>query len=525
LTLDPPQNREGQESLTGEALPVSMQPGDALQAGSLVHDGTLVVRTTQSAANSAPARIAALTQQAAANRPRLELFLDRLTSRWSAVVLAALAASFVALAAAGVPLWGATGALYRCLALLTACAPCALVVCPLAYVCAMAVLTRHGVLLKGSHVIDLVRQVRTVALDKTGTVSQGRLRCLEARAADLGAGEADGRAALAAAAALSLRSQHPVSAAVLQRHHESREGGAALPELAGFGVVAGYGVWGRREGGEEVLFGSLDYVSFALGREQRDALRAAVEAQGAGRIVSVVLEGAGVVAAAQAGVDGGAAAEAARDVRATVFAFADVAEADSKAALAWLRRHGRGVLLLTGDNVRSAAAMAAEVGISEAELRGGLSPQDKAACVAEEQAAGRVVMMVGDGINDGPALGAADVGVAVASSTESAMTAAASAVIVRGGAGSGGADSFRGAVGAVALIVHVAWATRRVVVQNVAIALGAIVLAAVPAAQGLVPLWATVLVHEGSTVLVALNCTRILALRHPLRGAVTGFGS
>ena len=526
------------EHITGEASPRAARPGASLPAGALSHDGALVLRATAPAAASAPARIAALAAAAQASKPRLTAWLDGFGSRYARWVLGATAASFLVLLAAGVPLTAPPGAVgpagrgaaVRAMALLTAASPCALAVAPLAYVSAIAAASRRGALLKGGAVLDALLRVRTVALDKTGTLTTGRLSCVGAVEVGGGGPRAASHplllappppTALALAAALALRSTHPVSAALASA--AAKVGVAAAPSsaISAFESVPGCGVRARLERGggggapsahATVLLGSPEWVAASLPAPSAAALLAtgsALESQALTVSALAVLDDRGGGGGGGGGEGAGASPTPPPSLLAA-FAFSDGVRSRSAAAVRALKAGGRPtggtppltLLVLTGDNAASAGRVARELGLDPArDVRAGLSPGGKVDAIAAARAAGTGgVLMVGDGVNDAPALAAADVGAAIAGAPGEGATAAAADLLLLGGAG----------VATLPALLRLAAGTRAVLVQNLVIA-GAGVCALAPAAvAGVLPLWAAVLLHEGGTVLVALNSLRPL---------------
>lgn len=487
------------------------QPGSTAFSGGQVLDGVLVLRTTAAAADSTAARIASVTAQALQQRAPVETTLARITRRWSEAVIAGTAATFAALVAFGVPVWGQHGAVYRSLGLLTASAPCALLLVPLVFVCAVAVLSRHGIVVKGSHLFDALLKVKYVALDKTGTLSRGHLSCTAVRTVERAGGAT--LVPLEAAAALSLRGRHPVCAAVLTHFSDAAQAEAtekpltvdSVPTVRDFSVQPGAGMSGVIDDAA-VRFGSVDFVEPLLTESQKAKVQRAVKRAGSNAVHSVLVE--------FDTVDGSAREEVGAVRAVTLFVFTDQPKADSQVAIAKLRSMGLAVGVYTGDNASSAAAMASQIGVAADEVHAGLAPEEKAALVKERQAFGQQVLMAGDGINDAPALAQADVGVALADGMETATAGVAGVVLLQHGQQGEEYQSAKGAsIQRIALLLRTAQAVRSVVAQNLVIAFGSMVMGGLPAVSGLAPLWLAVLVHEGSTVLVALNSCRLLLLK------------
>ena len=504
------------QHITGEALPVSKGPGDALPAGAQNHDGVLVIESTKVATESTPATIARLTAAAQANRPVLQNRLLKYKTPYSKLVLLCSAVVAAGLPALGVPVLGPQGSIYRAAVFLTAAAPCALVMSPMPYVAAIAVLSRRGVLIRGGKILDALGVCRTVALDKTGTLTTGNLVCSEIfPLAGDGGGAPRGTdlEALAVAAALSRRGNHPVSKAVVTRADALERRGAlgVRPvDIDGYKVIPGSGVEGVATGGARglagvpVRFGSVPYIASLLPEGPAARVTATVAARGGSQTFSALLIG-----------DPDGAGAAAPDVR--FFQFSDKVRSKSQAAVerirgaAWRRRRGRlgpaggagkdaiDVMMLTGDNAQSAEKVARAMAIDL--VHAGLSPEAKLKLVERARGRGKgSIVMVGDGINDAPALASADVGVAIAPTPNAAAASAADVILL----------SERENISALPYVLEVAEKTKALLTQNVVLAGVSILGTALPAIWGVVPLWAAVLMHEGSTLLVALNSLRML---------------
>ena len=518
------------EHITGEALPSLRKPGDDVPAGALSHDGILALRATRVADDSTPARIARLARDAQAQRPQLRAWLDNFGEWYSKAVIAGTIVAFAVMVGSGVPIVGSLGAergaLYRAMGLLTVASPCALVMVPLAYVSAIAAVASRGVLLKGGRVLDALDRCRAVGVDKTGTLTTGRLAVKSLMRISSESHVLNESAVLAAAAALSIRSSHPVSDAVVE---ESLAKGVehSTVKVSDFNLVAGGGVKAvvslktlpdknRNTNGSspfssslpsssshvqyQAYFGSLDYVGPELSLAEMDEVRTKTAEQGSSTVSVLVLK----PIEPTAGEAGSAV---------WVFTLEDSLRSVSSAAIAALQQgswagfgpsSGRActVTMLTGDNKASAARIAGQLGITN--VMSGLSPEDKLREVAALRvAAGTArggVIMVGDGLNDAAALAAADVGIAIASTSIAAATLAADAVVINESSG----------MAAVPFLLRVARATRYVIAQNLALAAGSILVLAGPTVLGIMPLWLAVMLHEGSTLLVALNSLRLL---------------
>lgn len=367
------------EHLTGESLPLSKVPGDEVPAGALDNDGLLVIRTTRTSADSTPARIASLTAAAQSRRPNVQRLIDTIGDRYSAAVLGA-SILFMALGPLfGLQLLGPGGAMYRAMGFLSAAAPCAVVMAPLAYVAAIGTCAQRGALVRGGLTIDALADVGCIALDKTGTLTTGilRLNTIErfcdghTAASSVGSPASEPRA-FAVAFALAQRSLHPVSRAIVAA---AADLSGSLPAVSvdGFRVVHGSGVEatvtiaGEREP-VFVRFGSVNFVAELCKPADAEGLRAKALAGNRTDVLSALaLQGAG--RAAREGE--GACTECGDDL--TLFTFSDTVRARSAAAIESLREavwqaSGRDppkILMLTGDNDASARSVASRLGIPQ----------------------------------------------------------------------------------------------------------------------------------------------------------------
>jgi len=368
--------------LTGEAMPVPKAPGSAVTGGSLNGEGLVVVEVRASGAQSVLAHIIALVQDAQAGKAPVQRLVDRVAAVFVPVVLGIGLVTLLAWLALGAPL---EDALQHAVAVLVIACPCALgLATPAAIMAGTGVAARHGILIRDAQALEVAHRVQAVAFDKTGTLTEGRPRLQFVAPAD-GQSEA---AVLALAAALQAGSEHPLAKAVLQA---ARERGVAWSQALELQAVTGRGVQGTVQGAVWRL-GSLRWMD-GLGVSLA-ALRPAVQrALDQGASVSVLAR------------EGGEAI--------AVLAFGDEPKAGARDALARLRARGLQLALVSGDNRAAAQAMAARIGLRPDEVMAEVLPADKAAAIRALQAGGRVVAMVGDGVNDAPALAAADVGLAM----------------------------------------------------------------------------------------------------------------
>ena len=380
-----------QSMLTGESVPVEVGPGDAVAGATVNTSGRLVVEATRVGASTALAQIARLVADAQAGKAPVQRLADRVSAVFVPIVIAISALTLVGWLLIG----GAatTAAFTAAVAVIVIACPCALgLATPTALMVGTGRGAQLGIVIKGPEVLEQTRQVTTIVLDKTGTLTEGKM----AVSAVVPAAGVDEEELLRLAAGAEDASEHPIARAVAAY---GRDRLGTLPEVESFSARAGLGVEAVVDG-HAVVVGRPSLLA-DWGVHLPDGLTAEVARLEAG--------GSTVVAVAADGAAKG------------LIAVADRIKATSRQAVAELRALGLTPVLLTGDNERTARAVAAEVGIDR--VLAGVLPEDKAAEVARLQEAGEVVAMVGDGVNDAPALAKADLGLSIGTGTDVAIEA------------------------------------------------------------------------------------------------------
>ncbi|MBB3595286.1 Cd2+/Zn2+-exporting ATPase [Rhizobium sp. BK529] len=451
--------------VTGESTPVRKGAGETVFAGTVNGDAALRVRVTAAAEDNTIARVVKLVEEAQESKAPTERFIDRFSRYYTpgVVVVAALVAVLPPLLMGAA--WGEW--IYKGLAILLIGCPCALVIStPAAIAASLSAGARRGLLMKGGAVLESLGKVTAVAFDKTGTLTEGKPQVTDIIA--YGRSEAQ---VLSRAAVLEQGSSHPLALAILNR---AKADGVPVPPAFEVEALPGKGMTGK-VGGEV-----LDLLSPPAARE-RGALNAEQDEQvaalnGVGKSVSVLL------------VDG---------VAGGLIAMRDEPREDAKSGLVTLKAAGVRAIMLTGDNKRTAAAVAGDLGI---DWRGELLPQDKQRIVGELKKEGLFVAKVGDGINDAPALAAADVGIAMGGATDVALETADAAVL-------------HGRVGDVARMIELSKRTMRNIMQNISMALGLKAVFLITTIAGITGLWPAILADTGATVLVTMNALRLLQIK------------
>ncbi len=456
--------------LTGESMPFLKKEGDSVPAGGKNMDGALEIRVTHTSADSTLAKIIQLVTQAQDAKPKLQQWFDNLSKRYATTII--FLAAFVAVSFPfffNMPYLGNEGSIYRGVAFLIAASPCALIIAiPIAYLSALSVSARNGVLLKGGVTLDALYRVKKIAFDKTGTLTTGDLKWVKAETISK---KPLPKEALAVAYTMEINAVHPVAKAI-QKQGEKEQ--VKRVDVESFKSVPGYGLEGFYEG-SKVFIGNPEFLKDHLSKEVFDQMTYAVRQEKAkGYLIAVMLFRGEVI----------------------LFVLEDTLRQGVKNTLSHLQKDlGLKLAMLTGDHKESAEKVAKELHLDEfyAELK----PEDKLRLV-EEFSKNEALAFVGDGVNDAPALARASVGIGMGKGGSRAAVDAADVVLLQ--------DS----IDKLDWLFEKAKATRHVVTQNLTLATLAIFAAAIPALGGWIPLWVAVVMHEGGTVLVGLNGLRLL---------------
>ena len=455
-----------QAPVTGESLPVDKAAGDTVYAGTLNQTGVLEVRVTAGARDTQLARIIHAVEQAQSERAPTQAFIDRFAAVYTpAVFVLALAVALLGPWLAG---WTWLTAIYKALVLLVIACPCALVIAtPVTIVSALANAARRGVLVKGGVYLEEARRLKAVALDKTGTLTLGKPVLV---AHELLSNQELKATVLSAAAALSAHSAHPVSQAIAQGLAAQ---GVAAGNVEHFVDQPGHGVEGVVGGQRLRLISQRAAEALGLGSALLTERLAAHQAQG--RSVSLLASDTAVLA---------------------LFAVADTVKDHAPEAVRELHALGVQTVMLSGDHPAAAQAVAGTAGVAEA--HGQLLPGDKLARIAELQARLGPTAMVGDGINDAPALAAADIGIAMGSAGTDIAMEAADVVVMN--------DDLRRLPG----LIRLSRRTHGVLWQNIVLALGIKAAFLGLALAGLATMWMAVFADMGASLIVVANGLRML---------------
>ncbi|KAG8384328.1 hypothetical protein BUALT_Bualt04G0106800 [Buddleja alternifolia] len=489
------------EHLTGEVKPVEKNVGDSIPGGARNLDGMMIVKAKKTWKESMLSRIVQLTEEAQQSKPKLQRWLDKFGEQYSKAVI--VLSAMIALMGPLLFKWPffstsvCRGSVYRALGLMVAASPCALAVAPLAYATAISACARKGILLKGGHVLDALASCQTIAFDKTGTLTTGEFMCkaIEPIHGHVSNNENEiasccvpscEKEALAVAAAMEKGTTHPIGRAVVD-HSVGKD----LPSVSieNFENLPGRGLFATISsiepgfGGGKPLKASIGSVEYITSLFNSDGESKRIEE---------------AFSTSSYGGDFVRAALSVNNKKVTLFHFEDKPRAGSSDVIKSLQDEGNlRIMMLTGDHELSAWRVANAVGIKEVHCS--LKPEDKLYHVTSiSRDTGGGLIMVGDGINDAPALAASTVGIVLAERASATAIAVADVMLLQ--------DNISG----VPFCVAKSRQTTSLVKQNVALALSSILLASFTSVLGFLPLWLTVLLHEGGTLLVCLNSIRAL---------------
>jgi len=463
-----------QAPITGESVPVEKKPGDEVFAGTINTTGALEVEVTRLSADNTLSRMVALVREAQSRQAPVQRFIDRFARIYTPAVagVAALVAIVPPLFF-GRPFWGDHGWLMRALQMLVIACPCALVIStPVSLVSAMTNAASRGALIKGGRYLEALSRVRAFAFDKTGTLTEGRPVVTDVVDACI-CGECPVDCGLQHAASLEAQSSHPLARALLA---ESEARGIAATSAQGVTLLSGRGVEGTVNGEQVTVASHAHFDEYFP--HQASVCQQADELATQGKTVIMVRHGDEVCA---------------------LFGVADMPRPTSRQAITDLKARGFHTIMLTGDNPTVAAEIGRQVGVDE--VRAGLLPEEKVSAVAALAEEYQTVAMVGDGVNDAPALARADVGIAMGGAGSAQAMETADVVLM-------GDD-----LAQLPFIVGLSRKTRGIVTANIAFALAVKAAIFALAAAGLATLWMAIAADVGASVAVILNGMRLRRMK------------
>lgn len=457
--------------LTGESFPVTAKVGDEVAAGARNLEGALTVKVLKTMADSTLSKIIELVTEAQEAKPKLQRFFDHFSGKYALSIIglsAFFAASLPYLQ--NIPFLGVEGSLYRALSFLIAASPCALIIAiPIAYLSAVSICAKRGILIKGGVTLDALAGCKILALDKTGTVTTGNLEVTSVEALN---GNGSLNEAVAIAYALEKNAVHPIAKAIISYAENLK---ISAPNIKDFVEFPGQGLSAKLEDMTKVFIGRPSFIASKLDEQKaKELLEKSNNFLEMGELIACLLV----------------------NETSYIFSFQDTLRPDMKVSIDALRKSiGLQVVMLTGDHEKSAKRIAEKLGIDD--YYADLTPENKLDLVTK-LSKNHELAMVGDGVNDAPALARASVGICMGKVGSTTAVDAADVVLLH--------DN----------IEYLDWLfqkshqTKRIVKQNLIIALSAIAIASIPALGGYIPLWLAVVMHEGGTVLVGLNALRLL---------------
>ncbi|CDZ80832.1 putative cadmium-transporting ATPase [Candidatus Rubidus massiliensis] len=462
--------------LTGENFPIFKTIGEEVPSGGRNLEGALVIKVIRTSADSTLAKIIQLVTEAQEAKPTLQRWFDNLSRAYALTIISLsglFAITFPYLLS--IPFLGEEGSIYRALAFLIAASPCALIIAiPIAYLSAISICAKKGILLKGGMYLDAFANCKAIAFDKTGTLTTGDLSVKDIFSLTQNP-KISNQTAFAIAFSLEKNAMHPIAKAIVNYAQENKILGFPLHNfqaISGFGLKAEITINEQRK---EVLIGNESFIEPSIPKEQKLRLEEKItEAKRQGLLVAVL--------------------KIENDL--FLLTLEDVLRPKIAETIHTLiHKDHLEIYMLTGDHAQNAEKTAHSIGISNffAELK----PEDKLLHVSQ-LAKTKGLAMIGDGINDAPALARATVGICMGKVGTTAAMDAADIILLQ--------DN----VELLSWLYRKSKNTQAVVKQNLTLAVGAILLAALPALAGFIPLWLAVILHEGGTVLVGLNALRLL---------------
>ncbi len=447
--------------LTGESVPVSKNIGSDVHAGSYNLDGTLTIKVTKTSAESTLSRIIKLINEAQSMKPKLQRFLDKFSKQYATTIIILFIIFSISIPLfTHIPYLGIEGSVYRALTFLIAASPCALIIAtPTAYLSAIDACAKKGILLKGGITLDIFSKCKTIIFDKTGTLTTGNLTCVSVK--EINSCEYSTHQAISIAAALEQHVNHPMAKAICAR---AKKDNIHQEKVSDFKSIPGYGLYGK------VHLNGSD-IDVKIGNEEFVAPSSLIDKTG--NMVTFLKVGTSLY----------------------IFEFCDTVRKGTKTTLEQLSKQGLNMGMLTGDHYKSAEKIGKYLGIDT--IHADLRPENKLKIIGEISKSGPVAM-VGDGINDAPALTRANVGISMGKVGSATAVNASDIVLLH--------DE----------LIDIPWLYKKakktltIIKQNLFLALCVICLASIPALLGFIPLFAAVILHEGGTVIVGLNSLRLL---------------
>ena len=461
--------------LTGENLPVTKTIGDEVPAGGRNLEGALTMEVTRTSADSTLAHIIELVTKAQESRPILQRWFDSLSKRYAITIISLAAIFSVTLPfLLNIPFLGVEGGLYRALTFLIAASPCALIIAiPIAYLSAVSACARKGILLKGGVTLDALARCHVIAFDKTGTLTTGELICTAIEPL-ISKTNLDPTIALSIAYSMEKNAVHPIANAIIRCAEQTSLNKISIDN---FRSIPGYGLEATtilNDTEYPVYIGRPNFIADKLPLEIKQLLLQRVQKiEEEGELLAVLTIG----------------------TNPFIFHFKDTPRHKIVDMLKSINKRGLTSIMLTGDHFASAQRIAKELNIGQ--FYAALTPEDKLNHVAKLSEK-KGLAMIGDGVNDAPALARATVGICMGKVGSSAAIDAADIILLH--------DNIE----LLDWIISKAKQTQSIVKQNLSLAAAAIIIASLPALSGIIPLWLAVVMHEGGTILVGLNALRLL---------------